>query len=464
MKVRLHPSHPGGTLSAPPSKSLAHRCLMAAGLGRGQSRVEGLEFSNAIQVTCGCLQALGAGVKTGEGWALVEGVGFPQPPAAPLDCGESGSTLRFFIPLAGLLDQPVRLLGHGRLMQRPQTVYQQIFAERGLAFSQDAEGVTLRGPLAPGEYLLRGDVSSQFVTGLLFALPLLEGDSLIRLLPPVESRSYIDLTLSALAEFGVRASWKDEYTLQVPGGQRYLAGSARVEGDYSQAAFLAVLGAVRGGITLTGLKKESLQGDAVILDILRRCGAHFTRRADKVSFRASHLKATRVDLSDCPDLGPILMVLALFCEGETVIENAGRLRLKESDRIEAMQQELEKFGAHIRCEGDTLYIQGFAAAPAAPREKKKGALIPLPSRALVAAPTAVPAAPDFGSRAQQGLRAPAAPLDGHNDHRVVMALTILALAGGFEAEIQGAQAVEKSWPSFFEDIRKLNGKVDCIDG
>ena len=206
MKVRLHPSHPGGTLSAPPSKSLAHRCLMAAGLGRGQSRVEGLEFSNDIQVTCGCLQALGAGVKTGEGWALVEGVGFPQPPAAPLDCGESGSTLRFFIPLAGLLDQPVRLLGHGRLMQRPQTVYQQIFSERGLAFSQDAEGVTLRGPLAPGEYLLRGDVSSQFVTGLLFALPLLEGDSLIRLLPPVESRSYIDLTLSALAEFGVQTS------------------------------------------------------------------------------------------------------------------------------------------------------------------------------------------------------------------------------------------------------------------
>ena len=207
-----------------------------------------------------------------------------------------------------------------------------------------------------------------------------------------------------------------------------------------------------------------MQGDAVILDILRRCGAHFTRRADKVSFRASHLKATRVDLSDCPDLGPILMVLALFCEGETVIENAGRLRLKESDRIEAMQQELEKFGAHIRCEGDTLYIQGFAAAPAAPREKKKGALIPLPSRALVAAPAAVPAAPDFGGRARQGLHAPTAPLDGHNDHRVVMALSILALAGGFEAEIQGAQAVEKSWPSFFEDIRKLNGKVGCIDG
>ena len=234
MKVHLYPCHPGGTLAAPPSKSLSHRCLLAAGLGRGQSRVEGLDFSKDVQATCDCLRALGAKVKTGEGWALVEGIGFPQPPAFPLDCGESGSTLRFFIPLAGLLDVPVRLVGHGRLMQRPQAVYEQIFAERGLAFRQDGEGITLRGPLQAGEYALRGDVSSQFITGLLFALPLLEGDSLIRLIPPVESRSYIDLTLSALAEFGVRASWKDEYTLLVPGGQRYMAGSARVEGDYSQ--------------------------------------------------------------------------------------------------------------------------------------------------------------------------------------------------------------------------------------
>ena len=170
-----------------------------------------------------------------------------------------------------------------------------------------------------------------------------------------------------------------------------------------------------------------------------------------------------MDLSDCPDLGPILMVLALFCEGETVIENAGRLRLKESDRIEAMQEELEKFGAQVRCEGDTLYIRGFGRCAAAFEEKQKGALIPLPSRALVAAPAEVKA-PRFGGREETGLHAPRLLLEGHNDHRVVMALSVLALAGGFEAEIQGAQAVEKSWPSFFEDLRKLNGKVEYIDG
>ncbi|MFR8460543.1 MAG: 3-phosphoshikimate 1-carboxyvinyltransferase [Ruthenibacterium lactatiformans] len=265
-----------------------------------------------------------------------------------------------------------------------------------------------------------GNISSQFISGLLFALPLLSGASVIRITPPFESRSYVDLTLRALADFGVRAAFTDENTIAVPGGQTYRPCAYTVEGDYSQAAFLAVLGAARGGVAVTGLREDSLQGDRAILDILARCGARIIRTDDAALFEKSDLRGTEIDLADCPDLGPVPMVLGALCKGETVIRNAARLRMKESDRIAAMEQELRKMGAELFSTQDTVTVRGGALHGA------------------------------------DGLY-------GHNDHRVVMALAVAAYAAGVPAAIGGAEAVNKSWPDFFETVRALGGKVELTD-
>ena len=408
---------PSGVLAAPPSKSMAHRAVLCAALADGESRLTGLAHSQDIDATLAAAAALGAQVEAGEGWARIAGAAPLQAPAAPVDCCESGSTLRFLIPLAALTGRPVAFTGRGRLMQRPQSVYQELFASQGLRFEQEGDTLTVAGPLRPGCFSLAGDVSSQFISGLLFALPLLDGDSRLRLKPPVESRSYIEMTRAAQSRFGVASAWLDEYTLAVPGGQAYRPRDMAIEGDWSQAAFPAALGVLAGDVTVTGLEPGTLQGDAVILDILRRCGGRAEAVPGGVRFQKSALHGTKIDLADCPDLGPILMALGLLCEGETVIANAGRLRLKESDRIAAMEQELRKLGGRIESDGGTVTIRRSA------------------------------------------LHAPAGPLWGHNDHRVVMSLTVLAAAAGLPVQIDGAEAVAKSWPGFFAAVRQLGVEV-----
>ena len=421
MLVLIHNAHPvGGTITAPPSKSMAHRAVLCAALAEGRSRITNLEFSKDISATLSAASQLCAAVDTGADEAVVEGLGHFLPLSAPVDCCESGSTLRFLIPIASLTGQSVTFAGQGRLMERPQSVYETLYREQNLRFEKSAAGLTVEGALAPGDYRLAGDVSSQFISGLLFALPLLPGDSQLHLLPPVESRSYIDMTRAVQAAFGVHSRWLDDTTLAVLGGQQYRPCDYTVEGDYSQAAFPAVLGAVCGGVTITGLAPDTLQGDAVILDILRRCGAVFTRTGDRVTFEKAPLHGVDIDLADCPDLGPVLMVLGLLCEGTTVIRNAGRLRLKESDRIAAMEAELRAVGGIVESEGGTITVQGCA----------------------------------------DRLHYPAAPLCGHNDHRVVMSLAVLALATGLSLTVDGAEAVQKSWPNFFEAIRPLGAEVE----
>ena len=408
---------PSGVLAAPPSKSMAHRAVLCAALADGESRLTGLAHSQDIDATLAAAAALGAQVEAGESWARIAGAAPLQAPAAPVDCCESGSTLRFLIPLAALTGRPVAFTGRGRLMQRPQSVYQELFASQGLRFEQEGDTLTVAGPLRPGCFSLAGDVSSQFISGLLFALPLLDGDSRLCLKPPVESRSYIEMTRAAQSRFGVASAWLDEYTLAVPGGQAYRPRDMAIEGDWSQAAFPAALGVLAGDVTVTGLEPGTLQGDAVILDILRRCGGRAEAVPGGVRFQKSALHGTKIDLADCPDLGPILMALGLLCEGETVITNAGRLRLKESDRIAAMEQELRKLGGRIESDGGTVTIRRSA------------------------------------------LHAPAGPLWGHNDHRVVMSLTVLAAAAGLPVQIDGAEAVAKSWPGFFAAVRQLGVEV-----
>ena len=413
------PARIGGTVSAPPSKSMAHRAVLCSALAKGISHIENLEFSKDISATLAAAGQLCARVESGPADALVEGLGHFRPVFGPVDCCESGSTLRFLIPLASLTGQSITFVGRGRLMERPQSVYETLYREQNLHFEQANGQLTVAGSLRSGEYTLAGNVSSQFISGLLFALPLLAGDSTLHLIPPVESRSYIEMTRAAQAAFGVTSHWLDDTTLCIPGGQQYHPRDYIVEGDYSQAAFLAVLGAVKGGITLTGLAAETLQGDAAILDILRRCGAKFTRTEAGLVFEQAPLHGVDIDLADCPDLGPVLMVLGLLCEGTTVIRNAERLRIKESDRIAAMEAELRACGGVLSSEGSTITVQGC----------------------------------------KPQLHAPEATLSGHNDHRVVMSLTVLALAADIPLAINEAEAVQKSWPHFFDALKPLGVEV-----
>ena len=409
-----------GRIAAPPSKSMAHRAVLCAALAKGTSHLHHLAFSKDISATLGAAGRLCARVTTGENDAVVEGLGRFLPVDAPVDCCESGSTLRFLIPLASLTGQEVTFTGRGRLMERPQSVYKTLYQQQGLRFEQSADRLTVEGALTPGEYELAGNVSSQFISGLLFALPLLDGDSTLHLIPPVESRSYIDMTRAVQAAFGVTSRWLDGNTLALPGRQHYRPCDYDVEGDYSQAAFPAVLGAVCGGVTVTGLSPDTLQGDAVILDILHRCGAQFTRDGDTVTFAKAPLHGVDIDLADCPDLGPVLMVLGLLCEGTTVIRNAERLRLKESDRIAAMEAELRACGGVLESEGGTITVHGCA----------------------------------------EHLHAPEGILHGHNDHRVVMSLAVLSAAAGLPLTVDDAEAIQKSWPNFFAAIRPLGVEVE----
>ncbi len=427
MDAKLYVSRLGGAAAVPPSKSAANRTVLCAGLSQGVSRLDNLEYSADISVMLDAITQLGARVQKEEHAVTIQGRGVSGgfvTVTRPVWCGESGSALRFLLPTFSLTGQKVRFEGAGRLMDRPQEVYRMLFHQQGLRFEQDRSGITVFGRLQPGTFRMPGDVSSQFISGLLFAAPLMEDSCTIEVSPPFESRSYVGLTLDAMQRFGVKVSSRTRkdgtVVFRIPAPQTYKACDLAIEGDYSQAAFLAVLGSLVGGITVTGLAEDTHQGDKAILDILQRCGAKFHRESDGLHFERSLMWATEIDLADCPDLGPVLFTLATFCGGATVIRNAGRLRLKESDRIEAMAQELAKMGARVQVDGDTVTIP------------------------------------------QTALHTPGVPLYGHNDHRIVMALAVAAYGAGIPVTILGAEAVNKSWPSFFEVLQSLGAKIELI--
>lgn len=415
MRVRVSPSVPYGTVVVPPSKSVAHRAVICACLAGGDSTVRRVGDSQDIQATIRAMKALGASVSEEDGDLHISG-GL-HPGEVSIDCEESGSTLRFLIPLACLAGKRTVFTGHGRLLERPQEIYAELFAEQGIEFSHTRKQIEVCGTLKPGRFRLRGDVSSQFITGLLFVLPLLKGDSTIEILPPFESRPYVELTLSVLAQFGVTAEFSGETKLHVPGNQSYRPCGYTVEGDYSQAAFYAVLGSIGGGLVCGGLREDSAQGDRVILDIVRSFGADFMRGHCGCCFQVGTLSAQDIDLADCPDLGPALMVLAAYSDGRTVIRSAGRLRLKESDRIAAMEQELCRLGVAITSEGDTVSITGRS---------------PLEKETTVSA---------------------------HNDHRIAMSLAVFAACSDAPVIIDGAECVAKSYPGFWEDLASLGVRV-----
>ena len=387
-----------GTVDAPPSKSMAHRYLIGAALSGEKCVLSGVDYSEDVLASIDCLKALGADVAVERDVVTVTPGSFMQTDASVLVCRESGSTMRFFIPLALCLDKPVTLLGSRRLMERPQDVYEQLCNEKGFMFSKNAESITICGKLTSGEYTLRGDISSQFITGLIFALLHLGGESTIRILPPFESRSYIDLTLSALRSFGGAVEFADEYTIRI--GKSQLHGySGMIEGDYSNAAFLDAFNALGASVQVGNLNPNSLQGDRVYKE-------YFEKIASGVP---------TLDISNCPDLGPVLFALAAMQNG-AVFTGTDRLKAKESDRGAAMHEELKKLG------GGLIFGENQITVP------------------------------------KQALQYKGIPLSGHNDHRIVMAMSvILTQLGG---AIEGVEAVRKSYPGFFEDIQQLGAEVE----
>ncbi|MBR2018814.1 MAG: 3-phosphoshikimate 1-carboxyvinyltransferase [Clostridia bacterium] len=399
MRVIVEQGRAKGSVFAPPSKSMAHRLLICAAFSEGKSTVHGVAPCEDVLATIDCLRALGARVEYAGDTVRVSGIDPRQTvPNAPLACRESGSTLRFLIPIAWLSGHEAKMVGAHYLMQRPMNVYERIAAEKGLLFSKEGQEINVKGRLPAGEYTVPGNISSQFISGLLFALPLADGDSVIRILPPVESRSYLNLTVAALREFGVEVSWIDEYTIRTRGNQRYRSCETTVEGDYSNAAFLDALSLVGGDVEVLGLRRDSLQGDRVY----------------RAFYEQLKQKRSALSIEDCPDLGPILFAMAAAGHGG-VFQGTKRLRIKESDRAAAMASELQKLGVSVCVDEDTLTVE-----PAL-------------------------------------LHAPTEPIDGHNDHRIVMSMAVLlTLVGG---EIEGAEAVKKSFPDFFDRLRDLGLRI-----
>lgn len=403
MKVKIEKSSLNGEVYAPASKSMAHRLLICAGLSEGESTIENIACSEDILATLDCLETMGAKIEKDEGRVKIRGISPSDINESKTFCArESGSTLRFFIPLALLSEKEHSFEGYGRLMERPMEIYENLCREKGLSFSQKDKKILLKGRLASGDYTVRGDVSSQFISGLLFALPLCKGDSRIHITGKTESRSYIDMTVSAMNDFGVKVIWENTETLYIKGSQKYKSGNFTVEGDCSNAAFLDAFNYLGSRVEVKGLCESTLQGDRIY----------------KEYFRLISEGTPTLDVSDCPDLAPILMTLAACMDG-AVLTGTSRLRLKESDRGNVMKDELSKLGADIEVYENEIII-------------RKSSL----------------------SRSEKSF-------DGHNDHRVVMALTVIAsLFGG---EIEGAEAVRKSYPDFFERLGEIGLEAKIYD-
>lgn len=400
MNVTIKKSKAKGCVSAPPSKSISHRYIICGALSSGKSIISNLSYSEDISATIDCIKACGAQAKVNGSTVSIEGISKERlPETINFMCRESGSTMRFFMGVAMMFGCDSYFYGSETLRNRPMGIYEDICREQGILFEKEPDRIHVCGKLKAGDFDIKGNVSSQFITGLLFTLPMLEGDSVINLIPPVESRSYINLTLQALKHFGVTVKWQDENTLVIPGNQTYNPMDITVEGDYSNAAFLDGFNTIGGEVTVKGLEKDSLQGDRVYKELYPKLMAG----------------KAEIDISDCPDLGPVLFALAAANHGG-VFTGTKRLKIKESDRGAVMCTELAKFGIESVYEDNRIEIKASK------------------------------------------LKAPVEPVSGANDHRIVMAFSLLlSLVGG---GIEGAQAVRKSFPDFFERISELGIEVE----
>ena len=394
MEVKIQRAKAIGQISAPPSKSYAHRLLIASALANGKSRIEGIVSSSDMKATINCIRALGVSLEQKDRVVSVNG-GIRK--GTSFDCLESGSTLRFFIPISLIFDTECTFFGTERLMSRGLDVYFDLFKEQGIEYKLEKTSLYLKGKLRPAHFKIRGDISSQFITGLLFALPLLDGDSTIEITTRLESEPYVDITLEVLSKFGIEIQRKNN-SFYIKGNQSYLPQSTVVEGGASNSAFLDAFNVIGGEVSVLGLNESTIQGDYVY----------------KSLFEQIKNSTPKIDLSSCPDLGPVCFALASACNG-AIFTGVKRLRIKESDRCEAMASELRKLGCKVELFENEAIVSG-------------------------------------------GITPPIEPLYGHNDHRIVMALTVLCTITG--GTIQGCEAVNKSYPGFFEDIAGLGIQIE----
>jgi len=389
MNVQILPHKLSGAVTPPPSKSMAHRIVLAQMLSACPGITSNQGDSQDIQATQRCVESLTSA----------------QPGVLPLlDCGESGSTLRFLIPVALATAGGGRFTGRGRLMERPQQPYFDLFAEKNIRYELAGGMLTVEGQLTPGVYALPGNVSSQFVTGLLYALPLLSGDSEIRMTTPLESRGYVDMTLDVLTQFGIRVENQNYEIFLIPGNQAYQGRNITLESDWSQAGFWYAAAFLDNQMTIQGLNHQSSQGDMVI---------------SRLYWILAKPGDTAIDISDCPDLLPPLAVMAAVRQGTTRFTNAARLRLKESDRLATTAALVNALGGRAEELPEELIVHGQSALSGG-------------------------------------------TVDGANDHRIVMAAAIAATACPHPVTILGAEAVNKSYPGFWDDYKRLGGDVHVL--
>lgn len=411
MDIKINPKTLCGSVEAPASKSVAHRMLICAALADGKSTVRINADSEDIEATANCLRSIGTKIDVnGSEWSVTPPDRLPE--KALLDCGESGSTLRFMLPVAAALGIEATFTGRGRLPSRPVGILLDAMEQHGVTVVSRDFPIHIKGRLQSGEYSVAGNVSSQFITGLLLALSVCDGESRIKLIPPVESRSYINITLSVLSNFGVKVKQSEnEYILN---GGSLKSGDFTAEGDWSNAAFW-----LAAGIEVSGLNADSVQGDKAVLRELHNFGAEITNSGNCFKADVSKLRGIRIDASDIPDLVPIISVAAACADGETVIYNASRLRLKESDRIETTVRLINDLGGEAYATDDGLVIKG--------KKKLTGGTV-----------------------------------DGCGDHRIVMSAAIASCKCEEAVVIKGAQAVSKSYPEFFNRFNSIGGEADVM--
>lgn len=399
MKVKILPSKTSGEVSAPPSKSFAHRYLIGSVLSRGKCVIKNIADSDDISATLRCIEQLGGSVTKDGNIVTVIPTNEKQIENAVFDCKESGSTLRFFIPVVLATGaKNCTFSGSERLLARGINEYEKLFENSDVKINSDEKSIEVNGTLSAGNYEISGEVSSQYTTGMLFALSVLDGKSTLKITGNAESRAYVDMTIKVLKDFGADIAEPEKNFFEINGKGRLSPGEFTVEGDWSNAAFLIALSRLSGTISVSGLNENSVQGD----------------RFSSVAFDALDGENAEIDLKDCPDLAPILFAYAAYKNGGEFI-NTRRLRVKESDRANVMAEELKKFGANVKVYENSVEIE------------------------------------------KTQLKPPIVPLCGHNDHRIVMALSVLAAV--FGAEIDGAEAVNKSYPDFFRVIKKAGVNV-----
>ncbi len=418
MKVKVYPGFAQGQIQVPPSKSLLHRAIICASLAKGTSAIKNIVYSEDIKATINAFKKLGVKIIKEENSLKVIGSGeliFLE--NETIDCNESGSTIRFLIPLI-TNSSGIYITGTKSLLNRPMSIYEDIFKDNDLVFKREENRIFLKGDLPAQKYVVKGNISSQFISGLLFTLPLKKEDSEIQIIGDFESKKYVDMTLEVLKCFGINIIEQDNiYYIQ--GNQSYRPTDYKVESDYSQLAFFAVAGIINGDIKITNLNPFSLQPDASIIDVIKKMNGKVSKEKHSLRFTKSNTTNIDLDVSQFPDIAPILSILAGLSQGECLIYNAKRLKIKETDRLQAINDILKKLGVRT-----DVYEESYRI---------------------------------YGQEAYQ-----ANVFDSYNDHRMVMSIAIAALRSNNPVIIENYEAVNKSYPHFFEDLQSLGIKIEYI--